>query len=169
VPGRLLAGEYPGSRSDAEARQKLRRLLTAGVTYFLDLTEEGEHGLRPYAPLLLDEFATLGRSASHHRMPVRDMATPTAADMTRILDAIDGAIQDGETVYVHCYGGIGRTGTVVGCYVVRHGMHGQQALDEIRRLRRGTPDGHRRSPETKRQERMVLDWPPLSSTRQATP
>ncbi len=51
VPGKLLAGEYPGAQAEAEARMKLRAFLDAGVTCFLDLTEEDE-GLRPYSPLL---------------------------------------------------------------------------------------------------------------------
>ena len=34
-------------------------------------------------------------------------------------------------VYVHCWGGIGRTGTTVGCWFVRHGRTGDQALAEI--------------------------------------
>jgi hypothetical protein len=157
--GRLLAGEYPGSKSDAAAREKLRRFLDAGVTFFLDLTVEGESGLRPYAALLREEAAATGRSAIHRRMPIRDGGTPAPAEMTGILDTIDAALGDGHTVYVHCWGGIGRTGTVVGCYLVRHGLGGRQALAEIARLRQGTPDGDRQSPENDRQEQMVLDWP----------
>jgi hypothetical protein len=41
-PGRLLAGEYPASASRADSLERLQRLLAAGVTYFLDLTEPGE-------------------------------------------------------------------------------------------------------------------------------
>jgi hypothetical protein len=158
-PGRLLAGEYPRTRDDEGSRTKLRQLLGAGVTFFLDLTEEGEYDLKPYAPLLREEAVILGRAVEHRRMPIPDRDTPTPREMTRILDAIDGALAAGHTVYVHCLGGIGRTGTVMGCYLVRHGMSGQEALDKIARLRRGTPDGWKRSPETGAQRQMVLDWP----------
>jgi Swiss Army Knife protein, DSP-PTPase phosphatase domain len=158
-PGCLLAGEYPGAKSDAEAREKLRRFLEAGVTFFLDLTEEGEYHLRPYAPLVREEAATMGRSVIHRRMSIPDGQIPPPAEMTRILDAVDAALAQGHVVYIHCFGGIGRTGTVVGCFLVRHGLTGRQALDEIIRLRQGTPDGDRRSPETNWQEQMVLDWP----------
>ena len=61
-------------------------------------------------------------------------------------------------MYVHCYGGIGRTGTVVGCWLRRQGLPGQEALDLIERLRRDTPDGWKPSPETSEQRRFVLDW-----------
>ena len=55
-------------------------------------------------------------------------------------------------------GGIGRTGTVMGCYLVRHGWEPAEALAEIKRLRRGSPDGYKASPETPAQEVFVLNW-----------
>ncbi|HEX4618183.1 MAG TPA: hypothetical protein VH135_00560, partial [Steroidobacteraceae bacterium] len=42
VPGRLLAGEHPGGASPEATRERLRRLLEAGVATFVDLTEPGE-------------------------------------------------------------------------------------------------------------------------------
>ena len=42
VPGRLLVGEHPGSQSRADAMERLRRFLVAGVTCFVDLTEPNE-------------------------------------------------------------------------------------------------------------------------------
>ena len=53
------------------------------------------------------------------------MATPGVGVMKRILDDVDEAIAGGGLTYVHCWGGIGRTGTVVGCWLVRHGLEGR--------------------------------------------
>jgi hypothetical protein len=119
IPGRLLAGEYPGHPSEEEAVRKLHRLLEAGVTCFVDLTEVGEHCLAPYASLLAQ--ASGAAPVQHLRMAIRDAATPSEAEMVAILDAIDAQLAAGEVVYVHCYGGIGRTGTVVGCHLARDG------------------------------------------------
>ena len=157
--GQLLAGEYPSDWNVALSRQKVRRLLEAGVTFFLNLTEAGEYNLRSYAPLLDQEAAALGREVEHQRMSIRDRGTPTAEAMADILDTIDAALAAGGTVYVHCYAGIGRTGTVVGCYLARHGMEGEEALAEIARLRRAISDGWITSPETAAQRDMVRDWP----------
>lgn len=158
IPGLLLAGEYPGARTDAEARPKLGALLDAGVRVFVDLTEAGEYGLRPYWPLVQALAAERGINVTHVRLSIPDMCAPEPAHMLKILDTIDEWLAAGQPVYVHCYGGIGRTGTVVGCHLVRNGASGSAALDEIARRRQGTPDGYRQSPETDEQRRLVLAW-----------
>jgi hypothetical protein len=75
IPGRLLAGEYPGHQDDAQALLKLRRFQEAGITLFFDLTEAGEHGLRPYAPLLPQAFEATEDRVRHRRFPIRNNAT----------------------------------------------------------------------------------------------
>jgi protein-tyrosine phosphatase len=78
--------------------------------------------------------------------------------MTRILDDIDAALAEERTVYVHCWGGVGRTGTVVGCWLVRHGLDEGDPLRRIARLRRDVDDVWRSSPETSAQCAMVTGW-----------
>jgi protein-tyrosine phosphatase len=158
APSRLLAGEYPGARVTTEAEAKVDRLLTAGVTLFIDLTEAGEYNLRPYAELAQQVAARSNKSVSHRRLSIPDLAIPTGHKMGEILDTIDTALVQDETIYVHCFGGIGRTGTVIGCWLVRHGLDGDEALAHIARWREGTPDGWRTSPETAAQRQMVLNW-----------
>src|SRR5678815_4340752 len=70
-PGRLLAGEYPGSMSRADAMERVQRLLSAGVTSFIDLTEEGE---LPDYESLLPELTE--RRVRYKRMPVFDHSIP---------------------------------------------------------------------------------------------
>ena len=83
----------------------------------------------------------------------------SSEEMTAILDAIDGHLADGRTVYVHCWGGVGRTGTVIGCWLARHGRQGEPALARLRELWRECPkSATRKSPETEEQERYVLEW-----------
>jgi len=158
-PGVFLAGGYPGASYDKRVRQDLRRLLLVGVALFLDLTQEGEYGLEPYASLLLEDANALGRSVEYRRMPIPDMETPTHEEMTHVLDTIDSALEANHAIYLHCFAGMGRTGTVVGCYLVRHGVDGKEALSEIAHLRRGAVDWWDRSPVTPAQRAMVREWP----------
>jgi hypothetical protein len=151
VPERLLAGRCPGLHLDqAGARAELAALRAAGVELFVDLTEGREYGLRPYHRLLAPP-------AVHSRHAIPDFGVTTPARMREILDAIDAALGGGRGVYVHCYAGIGRTGTVIGCYLVRHGMEAREAMRAVSRWR-GI-----RSPQSDEQEDFVLGWcePPL--------
>lgn len=157
VPGRLLAGEYPGAPTEDAARDKVRKFLGAGINHFIDLTEE--HELEPYDWLLAEEAVEMGMHAWHERWPVRDLTAASPALARNILDRIDEILAAGRTVYVHCWGGVGRTGTIVGCYLVRHGQSGTDALEAIRSLRAGTPKSVRPSPETLEQSNRVLTWP----------
>lgn len=157
IPGRLLAGEYPGAADDEVARRKLRSILDAGVTAFIDLTEEGE--LNSYGSFLPNGAVPGEQSVTHDRMPIRDLGVTSAIAMAVILDRMDTLLEDGEVVYVHCWGGIGRTGTVIGCYMVQEmGMTGTEALVSIEELRNGIHDRSRRSPETQEQRDMVMEW-----------
>ena len=58
------------------------------------------------------------------------------------------------------WGGIGRTGTVVGCWLVRHGMTGDEALAQIVEWWRGMEKAriHPRSPQTREQHAYVRNW-----------
>jgi protein-tyrosine phosphatase len=155
----LLAGEYPGDRDENVARSKLAAYLKAGVTCFVDLTEA--HELVPYNHLLPSISPSTGRAIRYHRHPIRDVSVPRSrSEMTAILDTIDQAIEEGHTVYVHCWGGVGRTGTVVGCYLVRHGLDGEAALAELERLWRSMEKSriHPQTPETRQQRQYILAW-----------
>jgi hypothetical protein len=154
----LLAGEYPGAPDDGASRVRLRAYLDAGVDFFVDLTRTGE--MPPYDALLVQEAAARRTEVTYHHLSVPDMGVPTPLTMATILDTIDEAIVAGRTVYVHCWGGVGRTGTVVGCYLVRHGRTGVSALAEIARLWpiMSNSAWHARSPETGEQVRFVRNW-----------
>lgn len=147
--GHLLAGKYPVPRHDGGSNIRLSLLQAAGVTLFLDLTQE--HELDPYAHLV-------DGSALHVRMPIRDMDVPSPEQMRRTLDLIDRERAREGTTYVHCWGGAGRTGTVVGCWLVRHGMDGDAALRQIATLRAGSAALWLDSPQTDEQRAMVRSW-----------
>jgi protein-tyrosine phosphatase len=153
LPDRFLAGEYPRNIDDESSQRKIAALITAGVSAFIDLTEEGE--LHPYAPLL-DPYP----GVFHHRFEIRDVSIPNTQQTTQILDAIDDYIAQEKMVYVHCWGGVGRTGVIVGCWLARHGYPGKAALHRLREeLWPACPkSAYRRSPETCEQKQYIREW-----------
>ena len=158
VPGRLLAGPYPSAPEVSAAKRQVAALLALGVQYIVDLTEPGEYGLRPYWPLLLEVSVAQDVAVERRQHSIRDLSVPTAEQMCDTLDDIDTALVNGHTVYIHCFGVIGRTGTVVGCYLVRNGASGDEALATITQLRCNIRQPYRLAPETSEQRSMVRAW-----------
>ena len=156
LPGQFLAGEYPGARRAGQPSPRLTALLEAGITRFIDLTREGE--LPDYGDALRDESYRF-HPVLRRRSSIGDFGLPGYTQMKNILDEIDQALATGEKVYLHCQAGIGRTGTVVGCYLARHGYPGRAALLRLNELRHRLPFPFP-SPETEAQRQFVLDWQP---------
>lgn len=158
VDGLLLAGEYPGTPTHTGTREKLAKFLDAGIRTFIDLTEEHEP-LAKYNELLRELSREREIETKHVRHAVRDLGIPQErGQMERILATIREEIDSGRPVYVHCWGGVGRTGTAIGCWLVEQGLGGPEAIERIAQLRVHTPDGYKRSPETEAQCRYVCEW-----------
>lgn len=163
----FLAGEYPGGYNADETRRRMDAFLECGIRTFIDLTQPRE--LPSYEAVLKEEARIYDCMADYHRFAIRDHGVPSVETMRLILDTIDSSIQSGSPVYIHCWGGVGRTGTVVGCYLVRHGMSPQKALARVNELYQSRPRDYflHTSPETDEQARFVKNWreAPASSHR----
>jgi ADP-ribosylglycohydrolase len=161
IPHKFLAGEYPGNKDPNKAREKINRFLKVGVRHFIDLTEFGESGLVPYEEILLEESGAASITATYQRFPIRDVSVPSDAEhLAEILLAIDRRIRQGGAVYVHCWGGVGRTGLVVACWLQEHGRTPETALEELSTLWKTTEkSAWRESPETPEQVDWVKTWP----------
>lgn len=161
IPGKLLAGEYPGAPKAAERRERVKRLLDAGVTQFVNLTMEDE--LPPYD-------ADLPAHVTHVRKPIVDHSIPSdRKQMIDILECVQRALSEGKCVYVHCHAGIGRTGTVVGCLLVERGLSGNEALEELNRLWQQCARSKKwvYVPETDEQIEFVRQWQPATAISSA--
>ncbi len=157
VPGKVLAGEYPLTADVEESAVRLQNLLLTGVTTFINLTQD--HERNSYAGSLPLTFG--GRAVDMERWAIKDHDAPDSVEyMTLILDRIDAAVQTGGLVYIHCRAGIGRTGTVAGCYLVRQGRDGEQALTELNRRWQecGRAAQWPRVPETQTQAEFVRNY-----------
>jgi hypothetical protein len=158
--GKLLAGEYPFSlKSVDQARQKVRALVDAGVDSFVDLTHPDDRpAMHPYTDVLLAEAEEAGRpQPRYRRFPIPDNQTITREGYDKILDYIQSEIDAGKIVYVHCWGGKGRTGTVIGCRLIDRGLDYDAAIAELHRLRTETKKGDHQVPDTPAQHRVLRD------------
>jgi protein tyrosine/serine phosphatase len=164
IPGKFLAGCYPGSKNQDKQHQNLKALLDHGIRYVINLMETDEKDWigKPFESYE-DQMASIAASMNHtvtvERMPIKDTWAPSRVEMCQTLDRIDQCIQNHIPLYIHCFGGRGRTGTVVGCFLARHGIaSGYSVFDHIQKLRRHIEDHNIPSPETLQQREMVLSW-----------
>lgn len=166
IPGRLMAGEYPFAIREEDGRKKLASIVAAGINHFIDLTHPRDP-LDPYVTML-GEVEGASTLPGYDRFPIDDMGIPESPDQVNaILDQLDHLLAGNRVPYIHCWGGIGRTGTIVGCWLVRQGQSGEEALATIaghwatvaKRVR------YPQSPQTLAQCEYVRQWGLLDRCR----
>jgi ADP-ribosyl-[dinitrogen reductase] hydrolase len=165
VPLKFLAGEYPGDKDPVKARKKIKQFLAAGIRHFIDLTELREKTwfgeLVSYEAILSEEARNSDIKATYQRLPILDNSVPKDSQhLAEILFAIDRRIREGGAVYLHCWGGIGRTGLVVACWLQEHGRTPDDALAELSAKWSTVEKSSRepRSPQTTPQVDWVKTW-----------
>ena len=120
-PDRLLACAYPWGPDG------LAGLAEQGVGVVVNLHERSHDAER---------LARFGLTEIH--LPVPDFTPPTADQLTRGVRAINRALSAGQCVAVHCAAGLGRTGTLLACYLVSTGLEPKAAIARIRAVRPGS-------------------------------
>jgi protein-tyrosine phosphatase len=168
----LVACEYPWTPMVTGHSQKIDLLLRAGVRTFIDLTESGE--LCPYEPHLAAHVSRVGINEEHepveyYSFPIEDRSLPRSVGYVRqILDVLKDNATRGRITAVHCRGGIGRTGLVVGCWLVESGTveDGAAALKFIAEEWKSVEKYRRfpQSPETGGQCEFVLNFERLQGS-----
>lgn len=128
--------------------------LAAFSAYVLrDLKRLRAHGIRAIVSLTEDlppELVGVSQFKLLH-LPIVDMSPPDNEQIVRFVDFVDRMIGEGRAVGVHCLAGLGRTGTMIACYLVTRGLSAVEAIDHVRRIRPG-------SIQTDEQERAIYRW-----------
>lgn len=167
-PGRLLAGEHPGHWDDSVMRRRISGLLDAGIALFVDLSSPDD-GARSYKDLLEKVCRDRGIYAEYLSVPLPEGAIPDhVEDVVYALSEIQFGLESGLRVYVHCTDGVGRTGMLIGCWLVERGFDPEDALDELARrfAAMNKAKFHRCTPSNALQAEWVENWEPMLSMRE---
>ncbi len=120
-----------------------------GINHVVSLIEEQE-----VAELGLDNqgeaLATAGIGFT--RFPVDNFDIPDQGAFRKLIADLNDRLAASETLFLHCFGGVGRAGTTASCLLVEHGWDADDAMAHVTKVR-----GFR-SPETDAQEDFVRRW-----------
>lgn len=167
IPGKLMAGEIPSAREEVIRKNKVQNLVNMGFETIINLMEPDEMTFSgelfvDYSPDLQEYSKSLEKKVTVYHFPIKDLSITTPERMKQIITQIFNAIESGKKVYVHCWGGVGRTGMVIGCFLLEQKMATtENVIETIAYLKRTTSIADRLSPETDEQMDFILDWPVL--------
>lgn len=141
---RIYAGEYPRDLDETKSMAKIKQFEKFGITHFVDLTEEGE--LRPYSQMLNPRM-------QHIRFPIKDVSVPKSTESVKeLIKQIKEILNADENnkVYIHCWGGVGRTGVIVGCLLSdQYNYNYEETMRALTQAFSGCPkSAYRETPET---------------------
>ncbi|HUW58566.1 MAG TPA: dual specificity protein phosphatase family protein [Planctomycetota bacterium] len=133
VADRVIGMSRPGPAD-------LAALRSCGVDHVISLT------VLPLAATALEEHGITGI-----HIPMPDMRAPSLDEVEEFVGELSSLVDAGHKVAVHCGAGLGRTGTMLACYLVSRGVSAEEAIAEVRRRRPG-------SVESRAQEQAVHDY-----------
>jgi hypothetical protein len=166
IPGFLMAGEIPSAQSYNARTEKIQCIVDSGIRSVVNLMEGEECNfigkkLIDYSDEMLKIAKESKIELAINRFPIKDLDIPPVDFMVEILNHIKKDILEEKPVYVHCWGGIGRTGTTVGSFLINEGICDvKEVIDFIKFLKRDTNIAHRDSPETSDQVAFIQNWRP---------
>lgn len=158
----LYAGQYPGSKHTVLHSIKLGQLIEREIDCVISLMEAEETSFfTPYTKALKQANPRIELL----QFPIQDMKVPTQKQCETIVEAIEEMLTCNKKVYIHCWGGHGRTGTIIGAWLVAQGYHPKDALDTIKSQRKQTRFEDQPSPQTSEQVEFVYNFISTLSSR----
>jgi len=137
----LLPGTLAGfGLIDTATVAELETLRAQGVGALISLTETP-----------LDVRLAVEAGFRYQHLPVADMRAPSLDAIRSFIRSVDEAREAGCATATHCRAGLGRTGTMLACYLVHEGYSSVQALTSVRTNRPG-------SVETASQEQVIHEY-----------
>ncbi len=123
---KILAGSaLPGSGGDLMG--DLTHASEEGITAVVSLTETG-----------LQEAMVREAGLKYLHLPIDDFQAPKIEQVEKFVNFVSDESKGGGAVLVHCFAGIGRTGTMLAAYLIREGASVEEAIKSVRRKRPGS-------------------------------
>lgn len=123
-----------------------------GISFIVDLSEVGE--LAPY-------HRFLQTTCYYLRFPIKDRNSPNSIDsVIELCCKIRHALDEGKIIYIHCWGGVGRTWTIVACWNLLNGASAENAIRKLNAKWKECPKSKRRPlcPEYQHQIDYIYDF-----------
>lgn len=138
--GRLGLTIAPGKKGrgqamahDRDLGSDMQAIQAAGTDLLVNLMEQ-EEMQRWHMHDYHQEAARIGLCVRH--FPIPDGGTPSnTAEFCTLVDELYARLQGGETIVIHCLGGLGRSGMLAACMLVKGGMNAHNAIELVRQRR----------------------------------
>ncbi|CAF3424189.1 unnamed protein product [Rotaria sp. Silwood1] len=137
IPKLLLASAYPGEKDPNAHKLLVRKIIDAGVQVVVNIMEIEElKTFTPYKDLMLQFAKEVNREIEFISFPIRDQSVHQ--DDQHVLDfclGLGDRIKRGQVILVHCWGGHGRTGTIISIMIgILFNLNSEEAISMNRRL-----------------------------------
>ena len=142
VPGKLIAFQSPADLGGAEYRDHAdgARSFSPGF-YATVLRDMGAEAVVRLSEPCYDARELASRGLAVHDLPFSSSSGPPAAVVDAFLRLVDDSEAAGP-VAVHCQAGLGRTGTLIGVWLMRsRGFTAREAMGWLRIMRPGSVIG----------------------------
>lgn len=162
IKGKVIQGAYPRGKSEPELRKTVSSVLRAGVTCFVNLVtvHETMH-LQRYDDIITAQQKMSTNQAKlpiqHIHFPIIDGGISKDNQVLNLLQTLVKLLKQGHVLYIHCFAGHGRAGTICACLLgLLYELPYKEILDRIQiYLDSREATGNFESPACDHQKRQV--------------